>query len=106
MELHVTTHAVKRYRERMCDYSSTDKQIVDMLKRIARRGIVASAKSGSGGCLEVGYQGISIVLGKDGKHATVITCLGDASYRQWSKRQSLRNLLRGKVRYRKTSGFR
>lgn len=98
MVLHVTKHAIIRYRERTCDYSSTDKVIVGMLKRIVSKGYGAVVKSGV--CekyLEVGYKDISIVLVINGNHATVLTCLGNDRYRKWIKQQSHRNYLGGRV---------
>lgn len=100
MELHVTRHAIMRYRERLCDYSSTDKYIVEVLQRIASKGIGIVVKPGIGEkCFEVGFKGISIVLVINGKHATVLTCLGDATYRKWIKQQSNRNYIGGRVRF-------
>lgn len=104
MDLHVTKHAIKRYRERLCDYSSPDKHIVDKLKRIAGQGKVVDAKSDTAKCREVGFNGISIILVVDGKHATILTCLGDATYRKWIKRQSPRDCLGRCIRFPKQVG--
>lgn len=100
MELHVTKHAIDRYRERLCDFSSLDKQIIKRLKEIAYQGTIGIEKPIMGEeYVEVSAKGLSIVLLIKGKHTTVITCLGDATYRKWAKQQSLRSYVCGRIRF-------
>lgn len=86
METIVTNHAVRRYRERLFNYSSTDKEISGILERIARLGKLVRQRPGNlSNCFEISHRGISIVVVVDSKQTCIITCLGEESYRKWVK---------------------
>lgn len=94
MEIKVTKHAIKRYRERLFDYSSSDDTIIDIMKGIARNGtIVRSRLHNSDSCWEIVHKGVYIVAVKGPNSQIVITCLGDASYRKWLKTIGMPNTL-------------
>lgn len=89
MDIHVSKHAIKRYRERLFDYSSSDAIIESQLIEIACRGKQDDARPATlGNCYEVAYKGVSIVLVIDDRNnATILTCLGNANYRKWIKQK-------------------
>lgn len=88
MYINVTKHAVKRYRERLFDYKSSEEKIKDLLKEVASKGKQIDWRPSTwGNCIEVKYRGISIVLVNDRDRKTIITCLGELGYRKWVKRQ-------------------
>lgn len=100
MEINVTKHAVKRYRERLFDYTSSKQKISSLLIEIACKGQkVYSRPSTQGSCFEIKYRGISIVLVKNQTDAVIITCLGDDSYRKWVKHQDDNMKIAGRVLY-------
>jgi len=93
MDIYVTTHAVKRYRERMFDYISSDEKIANLLKNAAQRGKQVYVRpSNRGYCIELKYKGISVVVVHECARATVITCLGDSIYRNWVKKKENQNI--------------
>jgi len=62
MQIHVTKYAVKRYRERLFDYSSSDKTITCIIEDIAkRRKVVGNRLHNRNTCREIRYRGIFIV---------------------------------------------
>lgn len=88
METFVTKHAVKRYRERLVDYSASDQAIINRLKEIAARGEhICWRPSDWNNCVEVKYKGISIVMLVTEEKLVVLTCLGTERYRKWLKHQ-------------------
>lgn len=88
MEIEVTKHAVKRYRDRMFDHTSSKEAIIKYLEEIARKGTRIQTRLGKWGrCVEVKYQGVSIVVVLQTDKTVVITCLGSTNYRKWIKRQ-------------------
>jgi len=88
MDIIITKHAIKRYRERLFDFNSADNIISNILRDVARKGKLLHVKPGGGGqCFEVKYKGISVVLYNNGTESVIITCLGDAAYRKWIKNQ-------------------
>lgn len=100
MLIKVTKHAIRRYRERVFDYSASDFEIVKMLAEIASKGTVVCSKPNSlDNCVELKYKGISIVAVKDRGFLVVITCLGESSYRKWVKSQGMPTFLSQKLRF-------
>lgn len=98
MQINVTKHAIRRYQERLFDYSSSDERIVNILREIARKGVfVRSRMHHLNNCWEIKYRGISIVTIEEASQRIVITCLGDASYRKWVKSKDLKHKLSLKV---------
>lgn len=98
MRIKVTKHAIERYRERLCDYSSSNEQIIKVLSEIACKGRgIATRPSAYGQCMEIKCKGISIVLALNGDNAAILTCLGDNAYRKWVKHQSLPGFIRGRI---------
>lgn len=90
MKIAVTKHAIKRYRERVFDYTSSEETIVTAIKEIARRGKQICVRPASWkNCFEVKYRGISIVSLMYNHKAVVLTVLGDRSYRKWIKRNEM-----------------
>ncbi|OPX94700.1 MAG: hypothetical protein A4E53_00022 [Pelotomaculum sp. PtaB.Bin104] len=91
MDIHVSKHAIKRYRERLFDFRSSDEIIEKLLRDIAFRGRrIESRPAASGKCYEVIRRGISIVLVIDDEsNATILTCLGNEYYRKWLKHQDM-----------------
>lgn len=99
MDIRVSKHAIKRYRERLFDFTSPTEKIGRILKEIALQGKrVASKPASDEDCFEVTYKGISIVLAQKEDQWIVITCLGEASYRKWIKHQE-QNVVYGRVRH-------
>lgn len=99
MEIRVSKHAIKRYRERLFDFTSSTDRIRSILNEIALRGRrVASKPSGTNDCWEVMYKGISIVLAQREDQCIVITCLGEPAYRKWIKHQE-QNVINGRARH-------
>lgn len=93
----ISKHAIKRYRQRLFNYRSTDEEIKQLLNEIVRKGKRTFLRPSSfGTCIEVEYKGLSIVLLTDKDHSVVITCLGDKTYRKWVKtKETLK--LRGRI---------
>lgn len=86
MDIYITQHAVKRYRERLFDYSSSQDEIIKRLENIARYGKTICLKpNDKKNCTEIRHQGISIVAIKEGENLIIITCLGEDRYRRWIK---------------------
>jgi hypothetical protein len=91
MTVLVTKHAVKRYRERLFDYSSSDERIKQLLAEISAKGKMNCVRPDSQhNCFEVEYRGISVVLLDKEDRLVVITCLGDCKYRKWIKHKEAR----------------
>lgn len=87
-DIHVSKHAVKRYRQRLFDYRSTDEEIKKLLKEIAQKGKrLFTRPSTRGTCVEVKFKGLSVVLFTDVSTSVITTFLGDDSYRKWVKKQ-------------------
>ncbi|MEN6389636.1 MAG: hypothetical protein ABFD04_04420 [Syntrophomonas sp.] len=94
MTVTVTKHAIKRYRERTFDFSRSDKEIVKKLGEIAKTGKLICGKPNSkDNCIEIKHHGISVVAVQDGARLTVITCLGDDTYRKWVKSKGGRTFI-------------
>lgn len=90
MLIKVTKHAIKRYRERLFDYSSSDREIISKLKLIAKRGrLIALKPNDMDNCIEIKYEGISIVAVQQQHELVIITCLGQDNYRKWIKSKGL-----------------
>jgi len=101
MNINVTNHAVKRYRERLFDYTSSDESIVALLKKIAVKGTPIRFRPVScGNCTEVEYRNITVVVVHQDKHVTVLTCLGETAYRKWIKNQDGYKKIGGRVRHK------
>lgn len=82
----VTKHAIKRYRERLFNYSSSNEEIIHTLARIAKLGkIVCFKPNDLENCIEIKYNGISVVAVKQEQDLIIITCLGEDKYRKWIK---------------------
>lgn len=91
MAINVTQHAINRYRERLCDYTSSTKNIRKKLKEAASLGkLIANKPASQGNCFERIYNDISVIVIIDNNddRATVVTCLGDTAYRKWIKCQN------------------
>lgn len=100
MNINVTKHAVKRYRQRLFDYTSAEEKIIKTLKEIVKNGRKISQRPSSVGvCVEIYYRGISVVLLHTSNEGIIITCLGDKSYRKWIKHQDRNIRLAGRVLY-------
>ncbi|WP_276619831.1 hypothetical protein [Syntrophomonas wolfei] len=99
MNLIVTHHAIKRYRERLFDYTSSKEKVKNLLIEIAYKGKnIQTRPCIQGECYEVKYKGISLVLVKNGTNSIIITCLGEVSYRKWIKHQD-EYMIAGRVLY-------
>ncbi len=99
MEIVVTKHAINRYRQRMFDYITPDKKIDTLLKNVARNGKqVYLRPSSHGHCIEVQYNDISVVILNESTGITVMTCLGDHTYRKWVKNKENQNIY-GRLMY-------
>ncbi len=100
MDIRVSKHAIKRYRERLFDYSSPADKIRKILKEIALQGkrVASKPAASTDDCFEVTYKGISIVLAQKEDQCIVITCLGEPAYRKWIKNQE-QNVIYGRLRH-------
>lgn len=88
MAVLVTKHAIKRYRERLFDYSSSSERISQVLKEIVAKGRPVCLRPNThDNCFEIKYRGISVVLLNKKEDLIVITCLGDSKYRNWIKQK-------------------
>jgi len=100
MNISVTKHAIKRYRQRLFDYYSPYEKIIASLKEIVNKGKrTAERPSNVGECVEIYYRGVYIVLLYVSDEGIIITCLGDKSYRKWVKKQDGNVRLGGRVLY-------
>jgi len=98
MRVCISEHAINRCRERLFDYTSCRKAIIDRLKEAAIEGQHIRMRPGSlGNCFELYSRGIFIVVMKNNDKLTVITCLGDNRYRKWVKNQEIYMKVRGRV---------
>lgn len=98
MRVCISEHAINRCRERLFDYTSCRKAIIDRLKEVAIEGRQVRMRPGSfGNCIELYSKGIFIVVMKNNDKLTVITCLGDSSYRKWVKNQDIYMKVSGRV---------
>lgn len=94
MSIIVTKHAIKRYRERLFSYSLSDNHIINKLEEIANKGTMVGARpNDQNTCFEIKYKGVSIVVVNEGSNRTVLTCLGEDSYRKWVKSKGLHDKL-------------
>lgn len=99
MDIRVSKHAIKRYRERLFDFTSSTEKVIRILKEIALQGKRIAVKPAcSDDCFEVAYKGISIVLAQRKDRCIVITCLGEPAYRRWIKHQE-QNVINGRLRH-------
>ena len=85
MQVNVTKHAMDQYRIRMQRYSMPDSEVTGTLKAAAIRG--TKERKCPGDAWEVKYENFVIIVSYQNEQATVITCLGNNAYREWSKRQ-------------------
>lgn len=100
MEICITKHAIKRYRERLFDYDSSDKVIRNLLREIASQGKQICLRPNTwDNCFEIKYKGIFIVLLVNDDKAVVLTVLGDRRYRKWIKRNDLNMRISQGIRY-------
>ncbi|NLX87841.1 MAG: hypothetical protein GXZ09_00305 [Syntrophomonadaceae bacterium] len=100
MLVKVTKHAIKRYRERLFDYSSSDGEIISKLKHIAHRGrLVAFKPHDMDNCVELKYEGISIVAVQQPQELVIITCLGQDNYRKWIKSKGMCTYVSQRLRF-------
>lgn len=84
MEVKVTKHAIQRYRERSGRKATDTKEIAAALKATALRGKTVGHKVG--GAHEIKYQGLHIIAINKDNVITILTCLGNSRYRNWSRR--------------------
>lgn len=100
MSVLVTKHAVKRYRERLFDYSSSSERISQLLMEIAAKGRpVCLRPNTQENCYEIKYRDISVVLLKKKDKVIVVTCLGDTKYRNWIKQKEAHSRVFQSLRY-------
>ncbi len=99
MIIKVTEHAIKRYRERFFDYSSTEDAIKNLLIETARKGTTVCKRPGNGHCTELKYKDTYIVAAYEQDELTIITCLGNRMYRKWVKHQDSYERLGGRILY-------
>ncbi|MEN6326775.1 MAG: hypothetical protein ABFD18_11295 [Syntrophomonas sp.] len=98
IEVIISKHAIKRYRERTFDYSSPKNAIINRLEEVAIKGReVRIRPSGLEKCTELYFQGIFVVIMEESNKVTVITCLGGSSYRKWVKNQTAYTKVRGRT---------
>lgn len=89
MDIHISKHAVNRYRNRLFDYTSSEDDILNILMEIVKRGKRVGWRLSSGRVhMEMKHHGVSIVIMKSKDKIVVITCLGEDVYRKWTKHQS------------------
>lgn len=94
MPVIVTKHAIKRYRERLFNYSLNDNDVADKLKEIADKGAkVGNRLYCQNTCFEIKYQGVSIVVIYESECKIVLTCLGEGAYRRWIKTKGMKDKL-------------
>ena len=89
MNIFVTPHAIKQYKEKSREFDLQDEQAEKMLNMIATRGSVVCPRPGGDNIFEVKYNGLSIVVKKNPNETTVITFLGDSKYRQWCRKKEI-----------------
>ncbi|HWQ75942.1 MAG TPA: hypothetical protein VN441_11555 [Syntrophomonas sp.] len=100
MSVLVTKHAIKRYRERLFDYSSSSERIRQLLREIVAKGRPVCLRPNTHeNCYEIKYRGISVVLLKKKDDLIVITCLGDSKYRNWIKQKEANSRVFQSLRY-------
>jgi len=98
MKVCISNHAIMRCRERLFDYTSCEKTIIDRLKVAAIKGRkICMRPSSLGNCIEMYFEGIFIVVMKNSDKLTVITCLGNTRYRKWVKNQEMYMNVRGRI---------
>jgi hypothetical protein len=91
MNIKVTKHAIRRYRERLFDFSSSNEQVAKILQNISTMGKMIQPKPNfAENCFEIKYKGISIVIIEELDTRVIITCLGEDSYRKWIKTEGVR----------------
>ena len=87
-KINVSNHAVEQFQKRMFHQELTEEEIRHRLATVARRGSVVNKRPGH--AIEVRFEGLSIVLKREGDVATVITFLGDKRYRKWAHWQEIK----------------
>lgn len=88
MEVLITKHAVQRYYERSGRKVNSEKEAVGMLRAAAKYGKRVAQKAGN--AFELVYQGLHIVvIHNSDTELTVVTCLGNSKYRNWSHRNEI-----------------
>ena len=98
MKVYISEHAINRCRERLFDFTSCKKAIIDQLREAAIEGQeIRMRPSSLGNCVELCFRDIFIVVLKNHDKLTVITCLGNSSYRKWVKNQQIHVKLRGRI---------
>lgn len=85
MQVNVTQHAMDQYIRRMQRYSMLESEITGVLRTAAIRG--SKIRRCPGDVWEVRFENFVIIVNYQEDTATVITCLGNNAYREWSKRQ-------------------
>lgn len=95
MSISISKHAIKRYRERLFDYRSSDEAIRQILCEIAQKGKKIRQQPGAcDECHEVRHRGITIILLSRAAEQVVVTCLGEDSYRRWVKHKEFLSVFR------------
>lgn len=93
MQISVTKHAIERYRQRFFDFTKFDAEIEILLKEVARKGKKVERRPvATGECIEVRYQGISVVILNQKDETVIVTCLGDTLYRKWIKNKDKKSI--------------
>lgn len=87
-KINVSNHAIEQFQKRMFHQELTEEEVRNRLATVARRGSVANKRPGH--AVEVRFEGLSIVLKREGEIATVITFLGDKRYRKWAQQQEIK----------------
>jgi|SRR5665647_1710710 len=87
MEVNVTEHAKIQYRQRMQRFSLSETEVDGHLKAAALKG--NRKRRCPGNAWEVKFENISVIVSYRKELATVITCLGNTEYRNWSKKQEI-----------------
>jgi len=94
MIVKVTQHAKERYCQRTMRSYNNESEIIGTLTAAAVRG--KKVKKRLGNAWEVEYQKLVVIVKYGQEIITVLTCLGDAKYRNWSRKQEINK--RNKVR--------
>ena len=87
MDVKVTRHAIQRYIERSGRRVKSETEVVGMLRAAANRGRIISKRAGD--AWEMEYQGLHIITAANADVITVLTCLGSARYRNWSRNKEI-----------------
>jgi len=87
MQIIITYHAINQYRQRMQNQMLSDEEISISLKIACTQGRKICKKPGNG--WEIEYQGVYIIALFKKHRITVVTCLGNTQYRNWSRKQEM-----------------